>query len=86
VTPRPVPQPGGPHVTDAGKAWRIDTAAPVRGRSKAELARERFMQQEIAKAEAALRGGDEVTAKRIYEGILQRYPDAQDVRERLRSL
>jgi hypothetical protein len=86
VAPRPVPKPGGPHVTDAGKAWRIDTAAPVGGRSEAEIARERFLRDEIAKAEAAARRGDKAEARRIYEGILERYPDAQDVRERVRSL
>lgn len=86
VTPRPVPRAGGPHVTDAGKAWRVDAAGPVRGRSEAEMARERFMAEETAKAEAAVRAGDKETARRIYEGILDRYPDAQEVRERIRAL
>jgi len=44
------------------------------------------MQRQITLAEAALRRGDKAEAKRVYEGILERYPDAQDVRERLRSL
>jgi hypothetical protein len=86
VTQRPVPQPGGPHVTEAGSAWRIDTAGPIRGRSEAEVERERFMEREIEKAEQALRRGDKAEARRIYEGILERYPDAQDIRERVRSM
>lgn len=86
VRPRPVPRPGGPHVSDAGKAWRIEVGGPVRGRSEAELERERFMEREIKRAEAVLRRGDKATARSIYEGILRRYPDAQDIRERLRSM
>jgi len=86
VTQRPVARPGGPHVTDAGKTWRIDASGPIRGRSQVELQRERFMEREIEKAEQALRRGDRAEARRIYEGILECYPDAQNIRERLRSM
>ncbi len=44
------------------------------------------MAEQIAKAEAALRRSERAEAGRVYEGILNRYPDAQDIRERLRSL
>lgn len=86
VTPRPVPQPGGPHVTAAGEAWRVDVGGPIRGRSQAEVERERFMEKHIGLAEQALRRGDKAEARRIYESILERYPDAQDIRERIRSM
>jgi hypothetical protein len=33
-----------------------------------------------------LRPGDRDEARRIYEAILERYPDAQDIRERMRSM
>jgi hypothetical protein len=58
----------------------------VRGRSDAEVERERFMAQEIKRAEEALRRGERGEARRIYEAILERYPDAQDIRERMRSM
>jgi len=86
VTQRPVPEPGGPHVTDAGKAWRIDAGGPIRGRSEAEVERERFMEREIRRAEEALRRGDKAAAKEIYDAILGHYPDAQEIRERIRSM
>jgi hypothetical protein len=44
------------------------------------------MAREIEKAEEALRRGDRAEARRIYEAILERYPDAQDIRERIRSM
>ncbi len=86
VTPRPVPAVGGPHVTEAGKAWRLDTAGPVRGRAAEEVARERDKAEQLAQAEAALQRGDRVAARAIYEALLRRYPDAQDIHERLRSM
>jgi len=86
VKQRPVPKPGGAHVTDAGKAWRIDIGAVFTGRSAAETARDRYMEAETRKAEAAIERGDKATARRIYQRMLGRYPDAQDIKERLRSM
>jgi hypothetical protein len=85
VKPRPEPKPGGPHVTGAGAAWR-SAAGGMRERSAVELERERLIAAEVGKAEDALARGDRDAARRILEGILRRFPDAQEIRERLRSL
>jgi len=86
VKPRPVPKVGGPHVTDAGAAWRLATAGALKGRSAEELERDRFMQTELKKADASLEKGDKEGARRVLRGVLERYPDAQDVQERLRVI
>jgi hypothetical protein len=86
VEPRPVPEVNGPHVTSAGAAWRLQTAGIVRGRSAEDLERDRFMQTELRKAEEWLEKDDKEEALRILRGILEQYPDAQDVRERIRVI
>ena len=86
VRPRPVPKVGGPHVTDAGAAWRLGTAGALKGRSAEELERDRFMQTELGKADALLEKGDKEGARRVLRGVLERYPDAQDVLERIRVI
>lgn len=86
VRPRPVPQPGGPHVFDSG--WRyegIDTDVnPDAHRLRME--RERYMAEQIRKVEEAIARGDKEAARKILEKTLEQYPDAQDIQERLRTL
>jgi len=86
VKPRPVPRVGGPHVSDAGAAWRLAAVGALKGRSAEELERDRFMQAELKKADALLEKGDKAGARRVLRGVLERYPDAQDVRERIRVI
>jgi hypothetical protein len=86
VKPRPVPKVGGPHVTDAGAAWRLETPGAMKGRTAEEIERERFKQTQLRKADELLQAGDREGALRALRGILQRYPDAQDVRERIRVI
>ena len=86
VKPRPAPQVGGPHVTDAGAAWRLESAGPTKGRSAQELERERFIEAETKKADELLAKGDTEGARQVLQGILDRYPEAQQIRERIRSL
>jgi hypothetical protein len=86
LKPRPAPQVGGPHVTDAGAAWRLQSAGPTKGRSAEELERERFIEAETKKADELLAKGDTEGARKVLQGILDRYPEAQQIRERIRSL
>ncbi len=86
VKQRKPPRPGDPTVTDAGAAWRVDIQASFAGRSADDVKRDKDMQTQISKAEAALENGDRDTAKKIYEALLKKYPDAQDIRERIRSM
>lgn len=86
VESRPVPEVGGLHVTSAGAAWRLQTAGILKGRSTEDMERDRFMRIELKKAEELLEKGDKEGALRILRGILDRYPDAQDVRERIRVI
>ncbi len=86
VKPRPVPQVGGPHVTDAGAAWRLGATGPVKGRSQAEVERDRFIEAQVKKADELLEKGDTTGARRVFEGILERYPEAQQIRERIRVI
>ena len=86
VTPRPVPQVGGPHVTDAGAAWRLEVTGAPKGRSAEELERDRFIQTEVKKADELLEKGDKEGARRVLQEILERYPEAQEIRERLRVI
>jgi hypothetical protein len=86
VGSRPVPEVGGSHITSAGAAWRSQTTGIVKGRSIEDMERDRFMQTELKKAEELLEKGDKEGALRILRGILDRYPDAQGVRERIRVI
>ncbi len=86
VKQRPVPKVGGPYVTDSGATWRLQTTGKVRGRLAEELARDRFMQSELKKANDLLQKGDKEGACRVLRAVLDRYPDAQDVRERIRVI
>ena len=86
VKQRPVPKVGGPHVTDAGAAWRLQTAGMTRGRSAEQLERDQYMQAELKKADDLLQNGDKAGALRVLRAVLERYPDAQDVRERIRVI
>jgi hypothetical protein len=86
VKQRPVPKVGGSHVTDAGAAWRLRTAGMARGRSAEQLERDKFMQVELKKADDLLQKGDKEGALRVLRAVLERYPDAQDVRERIRVI
>ena len=86
VQPRPIPEVNGPHVTSAGAAWRSQTTGIVKGRSAEDIERDKFMQIELKKAEELLEKGDKEESLRILRGILDRYPDAQDVRERIRVI
>lgn len=86
VKPRPAPQVGGPHVTDAGAAWRLERAGLTKGRSAEEVERERFIEAESKKADELLAKGDTEGARQVLQGILDRYPEAQQIRERIRSL
>jgi len=86
VKQRPVPKVGGPHVTDAGAAWRLQTTAMAKGRSAEELERDKFMQAELKKADDLIQKGDKEGALRVLRAVLERYPDAQDVRERIRVI
>ncbi|MHC4395304.1 MAG: hypothetical protein ACYS1A_06575 [Planctomycetota bacterium] len=86
VKPRPVPKVGGPHVTDAGAAWRLQTSGLVKGRSAEQLERDRYMQAELKKADELLEKSDKQGALRVLRAVLKRYPDAQDVRERIRVI
>jgi len=86
VRPRPVPAVGGPHVSDAGAAWRLETTGMVKGRSAEDLERDRFMEARLKEADELLEKDDKAGARRVLEDILRRYPDAQDVRERIRVI
>jgi hypothetical protein len=86
VKPRPVPKVGGPHVTDAGAAWRLQTTGLLKGRSAEQLERDRYMQAELKKADELLEKSDKQGALRVLRAVLKRYPDAQDVRERIRVI
>ena len=86
VEPRPVPEVGGSHVTSAGAAWCSQTTGIIKGRSAEDLERDQFMQTELKKAEEFLEKDDKEEALRILREILERYPDAQDVRERIRVI
>lgn len=85
VKQRPVPGIDGPHVTDAGAAWRLQTTG-TKGRSAEQLERDKFMQTELKKADDLIEKGDKAGALRLLRAILERYPDAQDVRERIRVI
>ncbi len=86
VKPRPVPQVGDPHVTDAGAAWRVEVTGALKGRSAEEIERERFIEAQVNKADGLLEKGDKQGARRIFQDILERYPDAQEIRERIRVI
>lgn len=86
VKQRPVPKVGGPHVTDAGAPWRLQTTAVARGRSAEQLERDKFMQAQLKKADDLLQKGDREGALRVLRAVLERYPDAQDVKERIRVI
>jgi hypothetical protein len=86
VEPRPIPEAGGSHVTSAGADWRLQTTGIIKGRSAEDLERDKFMQAELKKAEELLEKGSKEEALRVLRGILQQYPDAQDVRERIRVI
>ena len=58
----------------------------VIGRSPDDLERDQFMQIELKKAEELLEKGDKEGTLRVLRAILDRYPDAQDVRERIRVI
>jgi hypothetical protein len=86
IRKRPVPKPGGPHVFDSG--WRYDDVGDGGGGEMRELEmeRERYMEAQMKRAAEAIARGDRDVARRIYEEILKRYPDAQEIRERIRAL
>ena len=86
VEPRPIPEVGGSHITSAGADWRPQTTGIVKGRSAEDLERDKFMQTELKKAEELLEKGSKEEAIRVLRGILEQYPDAQDVRERIRVI
>jgi hypothetical protein len=86
VEPRPVPKVSGPHVTGAGADWRLETTGFVAGRSAEQQERDRFMQEELRKVDELLERNDRQGALRVLRNILQRYPDAQNIRERIRVI
>lgn len=86
VKPRPIPQVNGPHITHAGAAWQQQAVKSRRGRSPAELQRDRFMRAEIRRADELLAQSHKEAALKVLRQILQRYPDAQDIRERIRAI
>ena len=67
-----------------GSSWTASKGSS--GRSEAEIERDRFIGQETRKADELLEKGDKTGARRVFEGILERYPDAQQIRERIRVI
>jgi len=86
VVPRPVPQPGGPHVFDSGWRYAGGGEGKKEGARGQRIERERYMGAQLKRAEEAVSQGDKAAARKIYEEILEQYPDAQDIRESMRIL
>lgn len=86
VKPRPVPAIGGPHVTNAGAAWRRQDSPDKFGRSTEQIKRDRFKQIELEKADRLIENGNKQESHRVLQHILDQYPDAQDIQERIRLL
>ena len=51
-----------------------------------EIERDRFMQTQLDKVDQLLDNGEKEAALGILRAILERYPDAQDIRERIRVI
>jgi len=47
---------------------------------------ERFIEAQVKKAGQLLEKGDKEGARRVLQGILERYPDAQQIHERIRVI
>jgi hypothetical protein len=48
--------------------------------------RERFIEAQSKQADELLGKGDRAGARQVLQGILDRYPEAQQIRERIRTL